>query len=237
VIDSNSCYKAIGNHSPDQKLHPEIVIFDMDGLIFDSESISCSIFHQTSVKYGYNIPLSFFHSLVGISRPHRTVLYKEMFGADTDLEPLLTEVRSKIQACRASGEITLKPGVREIIEIFQRRSIRLAISSSTDTTSVRQMLSSSHLANQFEFIVGGDQLIHGKPHPDAYIRPCELAGVNPGQALALEDSQAGIRAAVAAGVPVICVPDLQQPDDYHRKMSFAVVKSLFEVPSFLSDCS
>lgn len=237
MTDLNSCYKASEPPSSEKRLKPEIVIFDMDGLIFDSESISCSIFHQTSLKYGFDIPLSFFQSLVGVSRTHRTVLYKETFGADTDLEPLLTEVRSKIQACRESGKITLKPGVREIIEIFQRRSIRLAISSSTDTTSVRQMLSSSHLANQFEFIVGGDQLIHGKPHPDAYIRPCELAGVNPGQALALEDSQAGIRAAVAAGVPVICVPDLQQPDDYHREISFAVVKSLFEVPSYLSDYS
>lgn len=230
MTDLNSCCKAEENQASENKLKPEIVIFDMDGLIFDSESISCSIFHQTSLKYGYCIPLSFFHSLVGVSRTHRTMLYKNEFGADSNLEPLLIEVRSKIQACRENGEINLKPGVRELIDFLKGKNIRLAVSSSTDTRIVKQMLDLYNLASKFEFIVGGDQLIHGKPHPDAYIVPCELAQVNPEHALALEDSQAGVRSAAAAGVPVICVPDLQQPDAAHREMAFTVVQSLFDVP-------
>ena len=166
------------------------VIFDMDGLIFDTERVFMEQLAVAMKEHGYTLTRDIYTNTLGLGGKQLVNFMYSEFGSDYPFE----ECGSKAQE-------------------------RMAIISDTIGLSGK-----AGLDEYFDVIIGGEQVMVSKPEPDIFICACERLNVSPGKALVLEDSENGIRAAKAAGIPVICVPDLKEPSKECRRMVTAIVR-------------
>ena len=132
-----------------------------------------------------------------------------------------------------AGRMDVKPGAEELLKFLKQQGYPLAIASSTPTEIVRQELSAAGLLDYFDRIVGGDQVSRSKPNPDIFLRAAELLRTEPSRCIVIEDSFNGIRAAKAAGMRPVMVPDIVQPTDEIRQMAETVCSDLFDVIDYL----
>ena len=143
-----------------------------------------------------------------------------------------TEVREKrIELMDAFVEkegVTTKPGIWELLAFLQEKQIRTAIATSSPIGRTKKYLSSVHLENEFDAIVSGYMVEHGKPEPDIYVYAARQLGLKPENCIVLEDSPAGILAAYRAGCMPVMIPDLDEPDEETRKLLFAQAESLVQ---------
>ena len=129
--------------------------------------------------------------------------------------------------------VPLKPGARELLHFLKRRDIKILLASSSTRERALSVLAQHGIENCFDAMVFGPEIAHGKPAPDIFIKAREKSGEASADCLVLEDSEAGIRAAYAAGIDVICVPDMKRPDGAFLSAAAAVLPSLFDVPLWL----
>ena len=125
--------------------------------------------------------------------------------------------------------IPLKSGAEELLQDLKRGGIPMAVATSTPNPRATHMLRNSGMLQAFDVVVAGDQVQRGKPLPDIYLRAAELLGVPPERCLALEDSENGVRSALAAGMTVIQVPDLVEPSDAVRDLGHTILGTLHDV--------
>ena len=129
--------------------------------------------------------------------------------------------------------IPLKPGIREILEYLHGNGFKVGLASSTRRAVVLDELEKSELTDYFDVIIGGDLLKKSKPEPDIYLMACHELAVDPKNAYAIEDSYNGIRAAYAAGMKPIMVPDLMPPTKEMEEKSVVICKDLLEAMKFI----
>ena len=224
-------------HEPKADKAPAAVIFDLDGVILDSEPLVLECWDAAMERLGLPVPEGFRETCLSVigSNPERTrAVFLERFGKDFPYD-LVTETRIGIFIEKyGAGRIPLKNGVRELLAFLANAGISAAVASSTPTEIVREELEAEGLLNAFREVVGGDQVSRSKPSPDIFLRAAELLGVAPERALVLEDSYNGVRAAHAGHIPVIMVPDLLPPTDEMREKTVAVAASLEEVRELLT---
>ena len=128
---------------------------------------------------------------------------------------------------------SLKSGVAELLEYLKNKRVPMAVASSTHVDATRQHLEASRILGYFQAVVGGDMVVNGKPHPDIFLKAAQLLGIAPADCIVVEDSPAGIRAAVSAGMPAVLVPDQAAITQEIRDMSAVVLDSLNELPAYL----
>ena len=204
-------------------------IFDMDGVIFDSERLYIDCCIEVAEKLGMDQIVETCHRCIGVTTEvTRAILletYRDIDLVDRFREQSVALVRSKID----SGLLEIKPGVRELLDFLFAKGCRIAIASSTRTDIVEKELADAGLRGYFSAVVGGDQAQRSKPNPDIFLKAAELLGEKPGNCVVIEDSFNGIRAAKAAGMTAIMVPDQLIPDEEISKLADFVLPSLVVV--------
>src|SRR5262245_59604159 len=207
---------------------PAAVVFDMDGLLFDSERLYAESILTAAREVGCAMSHDIFLQLVGRSREvnHRFLL--DYYGADYPLQALISTWGRHFQALAAAG-LPLKPGVAELLDLLDELDLPRAIATSNTHASVHRNLTGLGLAKRFHAIVGHGDYLSGKPSPDPFLKAAERLGVAPALCLALEDSHNGVRAASAAGMMTIMVPDLIAPTEEIQGLCTLVVGDLHAV--------
>lgn len=213
--------------------HIKAVIFDMDGLLLDTESLYRIIWKQACSELGYEISDDFYAAFVG--RP------------TADCESLLSHTFDafQIERCRerrkvlwtenlAGDGIQLKAGVLELLDFLEQRGLPRAIATSTHRVEAEEYL--GELGSRFQVVATGDEVRRGKPAPDIFKLAASRLGVEPGNCLVLEDSPLGATGALAAGMTVVIVRDVVQPTEELARRAHRVCPSLHAVREMLVAC-
>ena len=211
----------------------QAVIFDMDGVIFDSERLVIECWETIAKKY--NIPdiVEICMRVQGNNREETGKRFREKYGSGFPYEAYKKEVSALFRCLYGEGRLPLKPGVAEILKELKRKDIPLALASSTRTDIVKLELDEARLLQYFDAVLGGDMVSRSKPEPDIFLAAAEAVGAVPANRYVLEDSFNGIRAAYRAGMHPVMVPDMQQPTDEIRRLAEAVVENLLVALDYL----
>lgn len=194
-------------------------IFDMDGLLIDSERAIMRAWIDVSNAAGMPLTETDYLPLVGSSRQRCYEFLRALLGSQEAFEAAMTQVQARLH----NATFPLKTGARDLLESLSRRSIPCAVASSSELSEVRRRLTAAGVIDFFTVLAGGDEVPHGKPDPAVYLLAAQRLGHLPRHCLAFEDSLNGIRAAHAAEMRVVVVPDLVSPDS---GTAYAVLASL-----------
>lgn len=216
--------------------HFRAILFDMDGLLLDTEKIALATFLETCRTFDLGEPGEAFLACIGTTAEGtRKILLQRL--------PALAPIYNRFQATWSgtyekrleAGDVPLKPGVRELLEFLKQGPFPIGVATSTATRRATLALREAGILPFFRTLTGGDQVTHGKPAPDIYLKAAESLGTRPEECLAFEDSANGVRSAVAAGMTVIQIPDLIPPTDDLRALGHTILPSLQAVPRSLFD--
>jgi HAD superfamily hydrolase (TIGR01509 family) len=210
---------------------PKAVIFDLDGLILDSEIIYRKAWKQAAEELGYCMNDEQYLRFLGRRDVDCEMMLVETYGSSFPLTDFLIRSDSLSREHLKKHGITTKPGVHELLNFLDARSVRRAIATSTERGNVLSALGS--LAERFNVIVTGEDVTVGKPAPDILLLCARLLKVEPQDCVVLEDSEVGVQAAHAAAMPVVIVPDLHQPSAQSATNAVAVCDSLHAVTDSL----
>lgn len=211
----------------------QAVVFDMDGVIFDTERLVIEFWKEVAKKH--NIP-NIEHTCIqclGTNRVRTREIFLENYGADFPFDPYRAEVTELFNTHYKGVPLPTKPGVRELLSYLQEQDIKVGLASSTAQHLVRDEIGTAGLLPYFQTLVCGDMVEHSKPAPDIFLKACEILNADPTKSIAIEDSFNGIRSAHCAGMTPIMVPDQVQPTDEIRILAFHVMPSLLDVLNWL----
>lgn len=211
----------------------EAVIFDMDGLLLDTESLAMAALVSAGQALGYDMKEEFCYLMIGAPADKCRALVTEKYGSDFPLERYFTTQEVHLRDLVEAGKMQLKTGVIEILDELDQRGLKRAIATSSSRSRTDHHLQLAGIGHRFEHIVTRDDVTRGKPNPDPYLKAAALLGVAPERCLALEDSYNGVRAAVAAGMRVIMIPDLLPATDEMHVVAHKIVQNLHEAVTAL----
>lgn len=209
------------------------VIFDLDGLLIDSEIISYNMYADLLRKYQFRFSLErYARQYSGKNEVTNMQNLIFTYHLPITLEQGLSYVSALEKEYFAKG-VPLKPGARELLRFLKHSKVKILLASSSTRERALFVLAQNGIESYFDAMVFGPEIEHGKPAPDIFIKAREKSGEASGDCLVLEDSEAGIRAAYAAGIDVICIPDMKRPDGAFLSVAAAVLPSLLDVPAWL----
>src|SRR5438552_1349722 len=209
------------------------VIFDLDGVLADSELWWSQIDAKLLAEYGVTYRGEYHQNVVGISYRLAVEFYKKAFGLSVSTEEMMRR-RGEIATGFFANRIGLFPSTESVLEKLRQMNLRLAVATSSVSASARPFLARHELTSFFDVIVTGEEVEHGKPHPDIYLRAAEKLGVAADTSLVIEDALSGIAAAKAAKMRVAAIPDTRFVDrrDYDREAEY-LLGSLSEIPALI----
>lgn len=195
----------------------EKIIFDMDGLIFDSERMFMHELTEVMAEYGYIMTEERYVTTLGTTGNTLRQRMLDMYGEDYPVDEINARTRERVNKLAEAGKLGVKDGIRELLCFLKENDIPCAVASSTPTKYVRQYLAAAGLLDYFAETIGGEKVENSKPEPDIFLKA--LGTVSPERAFVLEDSANGITAAYRAHIPVICIPDMVYPAENVIKMT------------------
>ena len=211
------------------------VIFDMDGVIFDSERLVLEGWQEIAAKYGIEGIEEVLPRCLGVNAQATREIFREYYGQDFPYDEYKKEASALFHSRYGNGKLPLKPGVKELLSYLKENGYLVGLASSTRQAIVEQEIRDAGLMPYFDNLVCGDMLKRSKPEPDIYLKACENLDVEPRMAVAVEDSYNGIRSAKRAGMVPVMVPDMVQPDEEMRSLAHKICKDLFEVKNWISE--
>jgi HAD superfamily hydrolase (TIGR01509 family) len=209
---------------PSLPFTPAAVIFDMDGLMLDSERAIIGCLADAARERGHDLPELLWLSMVGHSEAVCRHLLDEAVG-EAERERILQRSHVLYDAVVAAG-VPHRPGIIEMLDVLQARGIPRAVATSTRRPLALKKLEAAGLLSRVDAICTSSDVAHPKPAPDVYLLAARSLGVDPARCLVLEDSPTGVRAALAAGMYPIQIPDLLEPDDAVRALGHLILPSL-----------
>ena len=202
------------------------VIFDMDGLLLDSERIALAAFDAACEHFAIGEQRQVFMRCVGTNEAAGDEVLKEGLTGKADHVAFARVWDEKYTAATSGAAIPLKEGALELLEHLRALGVPAAVATSTTRERAQQKLRDAGILDRFQVVVGGDQVAKSKPHPDIYLHAAGLLRVDPRECLALEDSENGVRAALNAGMTVIQVPDLVPPSPELTALGHIILDTL-----------
>ena len=207
----------------------QAVVFDMDGLMFDSERMIQRSWDVVGVKMGFGkMGKDIYHTL-GLNNAERERYFKSAYGEDFPYLEFRENYRAEVARDTRENGTPVKKGLYELLEVLKEKQMKLAVATSSSYENTVELLKETKVYSYFQEIVTGNMVEHSKPAPDIYQKACEKLGVLPEHALALEDSYNGIRSGYAAGMKVIMIPDLLTDSSCVDDLLFVKMESLAEV--------
>lgn len=210
----------------DVEMKIKAVLFDMDGVLFDTERMSAKILDRMGAEMGYGKMSVVKPYIIGIRSENMRPVYTRFFGENFPFDSFIREYRARQdEEVRAHG-VPVKPGLYCLLEYLKNRGYKIAVASSTHRERVLRYFRMANIRNYFDGIVCGDMVGNGKPAPEIYLTAARTVGTPAQECLVVEDSPFGCEAGWRAGAQVVMVPDLVQPDESVRAMLYDCVDSL-----------
>ncbi len=211
------------------------VVFDMDGVLFDSERCIMGCWEEIALKRGLGDIHPLLYRCLGVTRGTTKRNMRDTFGEDFPCDDFLTEVSRIFHARYDGGRLPLKTGVHELLDYLTENRIPVALASSTRKETVVRNLSDAGILDAFSALVCGDMISRSKPDPEIYETACRMLSEDPSVCYAVEDSYNGVRSAFSAGLHTLMVPDLLEPTGEIRSLCTAVLPSLLHVRDYLKN--
>jgi HAD superfamily hydrolase (TIGR01509 family) len=211
---------------------PKAVVFDMDGLILDTEVLFRDVMMEASVARGLTLPMDVFLAMVGLPDHGSRAVAMAHFGDDFDFGPWMAHAWELAHA-RIDAGVPVKSGVVELLDLLDETGVPRAICTSSRRDIVERHLAPAGLLARFQVVVAAGDYARGKPHPDPFLAAAARLGAEPASCLALEDSHNGVRAAAAAGMMTVMVPDLLPATAEMRALCVAVADNLHQVAALV----
>ncbi|EUJ09455.1 haloacid dehalogenase superfamily protein, subfamily IA, variant 3 with third motif having DD or ED [Methylophilaceae bacterium 11] len=199
-------------------------IFDMDGLLIDSERIIMQACIQAAAQVGITYTQAEYVELIGRAGPDSTRIMVEQLNGVENFNLVMQGLDALL--AQRNHMFPLKTGAQALLEYYQANQIICSVASSSPMHHITHRLNHVGVLNHFSHLTSGQEVERGKPNPDIYLLAVNKLGLSPQACIAFEDSEMGARAAIAAGLKVVVVPDLLQPSDYVRAHCHQVVESL-----------
>ena len=210
------------------------VIFDMDGVIFDTEKVYLDIWIEVFEKYGYKMTKELYVNVMGTGRKNVIKTFLENFGDDLPIEKMYEEKDNQLFYIIENQGIPLKEGVKELFSMLKEKNYKIALATSAKRERVEKQIKDKWLKESFDAIVCGDDVEKGKPSPDIFLKAAKKIDVEPENCFVVEDSPAGIKAAFSGGMKGIHVEDLKVADEEILKYCQKNFKNLQEIKKYLS---
>jgi HAD superfamily hydrolase (TIGR01509 family) len=209
------------------------IIFDLDGVLADSEPWWSEIDAKLLAEYGVKYRGEYHQNVVGVSYRLAVEFYKKAFGLSVPNEEMMRR-RGEVATEFFANRVSLLPNVKEMLEELRQMKLRVAVATSSVSESARPFLDRHELTKFFEVIITGEEVERGKPAPDIYLCTAEQLGIPADECLVVEDALPGVVAAKAASMRVAAIPDTRFVDlrDYEKKADY-ILESLKELPALV----
>lgn len=205
------------------------VLFDMDGLILDTEKLYSRFWQEAANALGYPMTREQALGMRSLNRDAGEAKLKSYFGEEVSYTQV-REMRIALMDAFVEKEgVYTKPGIFELLKFLKQKGIRTAVATSSPMERTIKYLSSVKLENQFDALISGYMVERGKPEPDIYLYAAKELTLLPENCMVLEDSPAGILSAYRAGCMPVMIPDLDQPDEAIEQLLFAKADSLKDI--------
>ena len=214
----------------------QAVVFDMDGLMFDSERHIQTAWNQAGTMLGYGTLGDHIEKTLGFNGTKRREFFLDLCGQDFPYDEFLELYRSLyFDRVRKEG-IPAKEGLHETLEVLKKLGIRMGVATSSSRENTLKNLEREQISGYFQTVITGDMIQHGKPEPDIYLEACRKLGAEPQDAIALEDAINGIKAAARAGMMPVMIPDLIKDTTEVDDILFGRYDSLAEFAREIEEC-
>ncbi len=207
----------------------KLAIFDMDGLMLDTEEMYINLALQVAQENHYPITKDLIEKTIGLNSIASRQVLIEYLGKDFPIDDYNTILREKTMYKITHEEIKKKDGLMELLDYFDRKNSLKAVATSTSRYKAEILLKNSRLWNRFNYVICGDDVKNGKPAPDIYLKVCEDLKISTKDAIVFEDSLNGLKSAYSAGIRCILVPDKVDIPEEARKLAYKIYSSLCEV--------
>lgn len=209
------------------------VIFDMDGVLFDTERAYVEVYEEVAAEWKLGDVREAVLGCIGLNANDARQFFIGCVGKEFPYDEFVHEAISRYKAREEKEGLPMKAGVKELLSYLKEENCRIGLASSTRREKVFAYIDRAGIVDYFQIVVGGDMVEHSKPEPDIYLIACKELGSKPEETYAIEDSHNGIRAAFAAGMKAIMVPDMIQPNEEIKKMACHICLDLLEAKDYL----
>jgi HAD superfamily hydrolase (TIGR01509 family) len=209
------------------------VLFDMDGVILDTEKLYTRFWKEAAQSLGFPMTHEMALGMRSLSRELGERQLKEYLGEEVDYQKVRDTRIKMMTAFIQENGVELKPGIQELLDFLKEKGIKTSIATSSPLDRTKEYLSKVGLVDAFDELVSGHMVPHGKPAPDIYLYAAEKLGLKPEECLVIEDSPTGLLAGMRAGAVPIMIPDQDQPTDETKARIYAVADSLKEIISLI----
>lgn len=210
------------------------LLFDMDGLMIDTEALSAQVWRQTAQEQGIALSQAQLQMMVGLSTERCLQYLADTLPDGHDVQAFGQLARQRYHQMLHQADIPLKPGILPLLDWCTQENLPRAVATATQRTLADLKLARTGLQRFFDHTVAGDEVAQSKPAPDVYLKAAQLLGVAPADCIVLEDSPHGAQAALAANMRVIVVPDLAPPPAHIAKQALAICQDLHAAQALLA---
>lgn len=207
-------------------------VFDMDGLMIDTEKLYLRYWKQAAADFGYDMQDEHVYAIRSLARKYSIPKLKSFFGQDFPTEDVRARRTELINAHIRDNGIELKKGLFELLDWLKTHGVKLAVATATPRERAEMYLKKINALDYFDAVICGDMITNGKPDPDIYLTAARELGLPPEQCAAFEDSPNGIKAAHSAGCHAVMIPDMTPPDEEITPLLDAVYNDLEQAISF-----
>lgn len=209
------------------------VLFDMDGVLLDTESVCRICWEKEAEKNGLSNIQDIFMQCVGTNKSDTQRILSKYLPSQDAVTNFLKHTSELFTVVEKEQGLNKMPFVVECLEMLKKKGFTLAVASSTRAAKVHPQLTSAGIHDYFETFTTGDTVIHSKPDPEIYLKAAASLNLKPEECVAIEDSPNGVRSATSAGIKCIMVPDLIMPDDEMKTKAWKIFNNLKETADFL----
>lgn len=211
------------------------IIFDMDGLMIDSERVTFECYQERLKDMNLTMDEEFYKTLLG--KPIKGIYQRfyDVYGNDFPIENVIQDVHQLMAERFETEGVPVKKGLVELLHYLKDNNYKTIVATSSNRDRVDKILAQAKITEFFDDSICGDEVTKGKPNPEVFLKSCQKLGVNVDEAIVLEDSEAGIQASYDANIKVICIPDMKYPEKQYEEKTFKILKDLTEVTAYLKN--